>query len=177
MNEVIKWLETQSCPAVSSVTIVTSQPCCSQSELYLRNTLLSLTTFVKPCFPVDSFLFAITSSHQQCRAESQIRLPPSSVSSVWYSSSPLPVKSADWCCVLTGLPLNSCLVFCNYLRWCALPPCGVTLCLLARISDQASLFLCGSVLVSQSLHVSQPSSVLNSTILVYATLCCCYPQR
>lgn len=59
----MEWLKTQSFPAVSPVTIMTSQPCCSQSELHFRDVLPLLPTLVKLCFSVGSFLFAIASSH------------------------------------------------------------------------------------------------------------------
>lgn len=96
-------------------------------------------------------------------AESHIRLSLSALSSVLYFATALMVKSADRCCVLRGLPLNSCLFLCNYSHWCAPLPCSLTLCLLAERAHQASLFLGGTahlsrnVVVSQSLHF--PGSV------------------
>lgn len=120
----------------SHVTIMTLQPCCSQSELYQKRRPLAsnpgetlfLTNFLPP---------------PQYPAESHIRLSPSSLSSVLYFGSALMVKSAEWCCVLTGLPLNPCLFLYNYSHWWAPRPCGVTFCLLAEMSG-VFLSLCGT---------------------------------
>lgn len=154
-------MKTRSFPAVGPVTIMTLQPCCSQSELHFRNVVLLLQTLVKLCFLCGLFPFCTSLlPPPRLPAESHISLSPPARSSVLYFSSALMVNSVDRCCVLTGLPLNCCLFLCNYSRWWAPLPCGVTLCLLAGTAHQASLFLCGtahlrwSVVLSRGLHFS-----------------------
>lgn len=112
-------------------------PCCSQSELHFRIVVLSLRTLVKLGFSVGSSLFAWTSSHQRSVLLTEQRLDGERLMCLSYFGSALLVEAADRCCVLTSLPLNSCLFLCNYSHWWAPPPCGVTLCLMAAISDQA----------------------------------------
>lgn len=158
---------------------VTSQPWCSQSELHFRMVLLSLRTLVKPGFSVGSSLFAWTSSHQRSVLLTDTSVSRRPVFALSYFGSALLVEAADRCCVLTSLPLNSCLFLCNYSHWWAPPPCGVTLCLLAVISDQAPFVspwncsfmlecLCIVVVVARTfdffplfLATFQPCSILN----------------
>lgn len=150
-----RWLN--EAPPVSPVT---SQPCCSQSELHFRIVLLSLRTLVKLGFSVGSSLFAWTSSHEPSVLLTDTSVSHRPVFALSYFGSALLVEAADRCCVLTSLPLNSCLFLCNYSHWWAPPPCGVTLCLLAAISDQPPFRFSLELLI----HVG---------MFVY---CCCGPD-
>lgn len=134
-HEWMRWLnETQPVPPFRPVT---SQPCFSQSELHFRTVLLCVRTLVKVGFSEGSSLFAWTFSHQR-----SVLLTDSSVSHRQVFPLSYILAQLSWWRLLTGavltsLPLNSCLFLCNYSHWWALPPCGVTPCLLAVISDQA----------------------------------------
>lgn len=168
MNEMAEWSSASQC----------LQPCCSQSELHFRIILLSRRTLVKLGFSVGSFLFAWSSSHQRSVLLTDTSVSHRPVFALSYFGSALLVEAADRCCVLTSLPLNSCLFLCNYSHWWAPPPCGVTLCLLAAISNQALFVspwncsfmlecLCVVVVGSRILDFSsflatlQPCSILN----------------
>lgn len=112
-------------------------PAAHSQNFIFRIAVLSLRTPVKLGFSVGSSLFAWTSSHQRSVLLTDTSVSPRPVFALSYFGSALLVEAADRCCVLTSLPLNSCLFLCNYSHWWAPPPCGVTLCLLAARSDQA----------------------------------------
>lgn len=121
-------------------------------------------------------------------AERHIRLSLSGLSSVLYFASALMAKSADRCCVLSGLPLNSCLFLCNYSHWWSPRPCGVTLCLLAETAHQASLFLGGTAHLSWdvvsftfswycSSHLLSLISFISFIDFIWSMPLCCFPLR
>lgn len=150
------WLQTLSFPVVGPVTIMSSQPCCFTVRASFQKCRPLASNPCEAVFLCGLFPFCTSLlPPPQLPAESHIGLSPSGLSSVLYFSTALMVKSADRGCVLTGLPLNSCLFLCNYSRWWAPLPCGVALCLLAETAHQASLFLCGTAHLCWSVVVSR----------------------